>query len=86
MRAERGESRQLQRRCARTRFSPQQHVPNTNHTARNVNNDTHSYVDREAYENVHKTSAAMAAFKEATNGIKVTVTGTSYIESNIGFM
>lgn len=34
-----------------------------------------SYVDKAAYEEVHKTSAAMAAFKEATSGIKATVTG-----------
>ena len=34
-----------------------------------------SYVDKAAYEGVHRTSAAMAAFKEATGGIKAAVTG-----------
>ncbi len=34
-----------------------------------------SYVDRAAYETVHRTSDAMAAFKAATAGIKVQVNG-----------
>lgn len=45
-----------------------------------------SYVDRAAYEDVHRSSAAMAAFKQATAGIRVQVVGQSYIETNRGFM
>lgn len=35
----------------------------------------YSYVDKAAYETVHKTSPAMTAFKEATAGIKINVSG-----------
>ncbi|KIY98708.1 hypothetical protein MNEG_9254 [Monoraphidium neglectum] len=44
------------------------------------------YVDRAAYEDVHRTSEAMAAFKEVTSKIKMQVQGQSYVETNHGFM
>lgn len=44
------------------------------------------YVDKQAYEGAHRSSEAMAEFKKQTAAVKVTVTGTSYYESNLGFM
>jgi hypothetical protein len=35
---------------------------------------------------VHRSSAAMAAFKAATSGVRVAVAGQSYLETNVGFM
>ncbi|GBF91913.1 hypothetical protein Rsub_04637 [Raphidocelis subcapitata] len=44
------------------------------------------YVSKSDYTEVHRSSGPMRAFKEATAGMKFTVTGQSFYESNIGYM
>jgi hypothetical protein len=46
------------------------------------------YIDKTYYLQVHRTSAAMAAFKQrlAAAGWQVQISGRSYNELNIGFM
>lgn len=44
------------------------------------------YVDKAAYEEVHRNSEAMLKFKQATASIKAQVQGQSYYETNHGFM